>query len=275
MIKALRIARTLVVAACGLTAISAQAQSVVNGATYKITHKGAFDPATGTPLCLDVDFNLPDPGTRIRQFLDNGFDAQRFVLELQPDSTYKVRHKGTVMYLQTIGLADTNFAKTEQNVSSPANAQHWRLTDMGGGYFKFTMRGTNRCLEAAFNSNIPGSDVGIFDDNGNDAQRWKLDLIDMPTAVEGQFGAGFLLEAYPNPAPAQRDLHLYAQTTTAGMGSVEVADLTGRVLVTQPLLLQAGGQAVTVQGTSALAAGTYIIRLRQGALLRQMRLAVQ
>ena len=102
---------------------SASAQgAITNGGAYKITHYGvpadgsAFGVPVGTPPCLDVNLGLTTAGASIGQWGDNGFDGQRYIFERQTDGSYKLRHRGTTMYVQPAGLSKAANARIEQNV---------------------------------------------------------------------------------------------------------------------------------------------------------------
>ena len=110
---------------------SASAQAIVDGATYKITHYGITAP-TGEPLCVDVANNSAAAGAAIGQYLDNGNDAQRFIFEKQTDGSFKLRHKGTNMYIQIVGLSSAVFTQLEQGPATDDTAQRWVITEDPG-----------------------------------------------------------------------------------------------------------------------------------------------
>ena len=110
---------------------SASAQAIVDGATYKITHYGITAP-TGEPLCVVVANNSAVAGTAIGQYLDNGNDAQRFIFEKQTDGSFKLRHKSTNMYIQTVGLSSAVFTQLEQGPATDDTAQRWVITEDPG-----------------------------------------------------------------------------------------------------------------------------------------------
>ena len=131
-----------------LRGVEARAQgAIANGGTYKMSHYGVVSGSTtpgapaGQPLCLDVDNNLATVGTSIGQWVGNGNDAQRFIFELQSDGSYKLRHKGTVMYVQPIGLSKTANTQIQQNVLlTTDDAQRWFITDPNSNErYKFTL----------------------------------------------------------------------------------------------------------------------------------------
>ena len=264
----------------GATTVTVRAQAIVDGGTYKLTHHGVTDPATGQALCLDVDFDSNQPGASIGQYLDNGLDAQRFIFEKQTDGSYKLRHKNTQLYVQPVGLATAANTGIEQNVSSSSDAQRWIITNTGADGYKFTLKATAsaalpQVLEIGFGSNVPGARVNLFDDNGFvPAQRWDLTLIANPLATRRASEAALQLEAYPNPAGPNQELKVRVQTARNGAAEVQVLDVLGQVVHTQQTSLRAGGNVVSIGG-KALASGVYMVRLRQNDLFQQTRVVRQ
>ena len=80
----------------------------------------------------------------------------------------------------------------------------------GDGYVKLVHKGTTQCLDVDNNLSNPGTAVHQYTDNGNDAQRWKLDLMPLPLnsgrgalAADEAVLAGTSLQVYPVPASGQ------------------------------------------------------------------------
>jgi hypothetical protein len=66
------------------------------------------------------------------------------------------------------------------------------------------------------------------------------------------------INLYPNPTDS--DLHLTFSSLSAGPATLKVTDLSGKVVQTYPLYLQAGKNMVVSQ-TAQLAAGSYFLQL--------------
>ncbi|MCR5887568.1 RICIN domain-containing protein [Hymenobacter sp. J193] len=258
----------------------AQAQTLVNGGTYKITHFGKVDPTTKTPLCLDVDFNSADAGTSIGQWIDNGFDAQRFVLEAQTDGSYKIRHVGTPMYLQPVALNTAAGTQIEQNVSSDSDAQRWLITNTGDDLFELMLKATKdaakpQVLEVGFASDVPGARVNLWDDTDfAEAQRWQLTLISSPTANKKTNPAELNAEVYPNPLGRSQELSVKVTTARSGAAEVELLDVLGHKVLGQRAALRVGSNTVSLS-RQPLAAGIYILRVSQGNYIQQTRIVQQ
>ena len=279
---------TLCLLGAGQTA-SAQG-SLTNGATYKLTHYGVaadasaatFGVPAGTALCMDVDSNLATAGTSIGQWGDNGNDAQRYIFELQTDGSYKLRHKGTVMYVQTVGLSKAQGTRIEQNVllATGDDAQRWLITDPGNnGRYKFTLKnsanaaGVSQVLEIGFASAAPGARLNLYDDNGFEpAQRWELARTALTTKNSAE--AALWIQAYPNPLAQDQPLSLRVEAERPGPAEIEVLDGMGRKVHGQRTSLQKGGNAIVLIN-SQLAPGLYLVRLRQGDFVQQTQVVQQ
>jgi hypothetical protein len=261
---------------------SASAQgAIVDGGTYKLTHYDRVDPATKTPLCLDVDGASTEAAAGIGQWLDNGNDAQRFVFEKQTDGSYKLRHKGTQLYVQPIGLSPAVNTKIEQNVSSESLSQRWVVSDPGNnGRYKFILKSTEslplpQALEVGFGSDAPGARVNLFDDNGFEpAQRWLLTLMSSPTATKNADKSVLNAEAYPNPFGAGQRLTMRVETIRSGTANVDVLDMLGHKVYSQRAMLNSGTNMLAL-GNQQLAAGVYVVRVSQGELIQQTRVVQQ
>lgn len=274
---------------CATQSASAQG-AITNGGIYKMTHYGvvadasaaAFGVPAGTALCMDVDSNLATAGTSIGQWGDNGIDAQRFVFELQTDGTYKLRHQGTTMYVQTVGLSKVANTQIQQNVllTSGDDAQRWVITDPNNnGRYKFTLKnsanaaGISQCLEVGFASPAPGARVNLFDDNGFEpAQRWQLTRTALGT--KNSVEAALWVQAYPNPLVPGRALSLRVEAKHNGTAEVEVLDALGRKLHSQRVPMNTGGNELTLSN-KPLAAGVYVVRVHQGDFTQQTRVVQQ
>jgi hypothetical protein len=264
--------------------------AIMDGATYKMTHYGvtADGSATsagvmvGTPLCMDVDNNLATAGTSIGQWADNGNDAQRYIFELQTDGSYKLRHKGTVMYVQTVGLSKAQGARIEQNalLRSGDDAQRWFITDPNNnGRYKFALKnsananGVSQILEVGSGSPSPGARLSLYDDNGYEpAQRWQL--LRVALATKNNADAPLWIQAYPNPLAQGQELGLRVEATHAGQAQIEVVDGLGRKVYSQTAELRTGGNPIQLRNCP-LAPGLYLVRMVQGGIVQQTQIVQQ
>ncbi|GAA4377429.1 RICIN domain-containing protein [Hymenobacter koreensis] len=277
-------------ASLGFSHLANAQGAIVNGGTYKITRYGtvadgsaaAFGVPAGTPLCMDVDLDASTAGASIGQWGDNGINAQRFVFERQTDGSYKLRHLGTTMYVQTVGLAKVAGTQLEQNVLLNANddAQRFLITDPGNnGRYKFTLKnsanagGVSQVLEVGFASPAPGARIILWDDNGFEpAQRWELTRTVL--ATKNAADALVWLQAYPSPLAPGQSLNLKIEAKRRGEAKLEVVDMIGRSVHSQQVELQVGGNPFKLHHTP-LAPGLYLVRLHQGDFVQQTQFVQQ
>lgn len=270
-------------------AASAQG-AIVNGGTYKMTHYDVtadnsavmYGVPAGTALCLDVANNVSTAGGPIAQWGDNGIDAQRYIFELQTDGSYKLRHRGTTMYVQSVGLSKAANTRIEQGVllTTGDDAQRWFITDPNSnGRYKFTLKNSangtipSQVLEVGFGSAAPGAPVNLFDDNGFErAQRWQL--LRTALATKNSAEAALWLQAYPNPLVQGQRLNIRIEAERNGSAAVEVLDVMGRKMYAQSAELRTGGNAVELRNQQ-LAPGLYLVRVTQGAFVQQTQVVQQ
>ncbi|HEX8326899.1 MAG TPA: RICIN domain-containing protein [Hymenobacter sp.] len=264
---------------------------LTNGGIYKITRYGtvadgsaaAFGVPAGTALCLDIDRDLATAGAAVAQWGDNGINAQRYVFELQTDGSFKLRHLGTVMYVQTVGLSKTIGALLEQNVllATGDDAQRWLITDPNGnGRYKFTLKnsanaaGVSQVLEIGNASPAPGYRANVWEDNGFEpAQRWTL--VRTALATKSNTGAAPLwLQAYPNPLIQGQRLNLRVEAQRPGAAEIVVMDGQGRKVFSQHTSLQKGGNPILLN-SAPLAPGLYLVRMHQEGFVQQTQVVVQ
>jgi hypothetical protein len=130
-------------------------------------------------------------------------------------------------------------------------------------------------LEVGFASDAPGARVNLFDDNGFEpAQRWQLALISSPTATKNASELVLKTQAYPNPLVQGQRLTLQVETISTGPATVDVLDVVGHKVHSQDVSLKAGANTVQMTNTP-LAAGLYVVRVSQGANVKQTQVAQQ
>lgn len=78
------------------------------------------------------------------------------------------------MYFNSAGLIDpVNMTNYGVQLRIPDNSCSAKAI-VSGGIYKLTHKGTDKCLDVLSNSSQPGTNVGQYTDNGNDAQRWVI-----------------------------------------------------------------------------------------------------
>jgi hypothetical protein len=139
---------------------------------------------------LDVYNNGSQSGANVQQSTDNGNDAQRWIVTLEADGFYKLTHKGTTQVLDVDNNSSVSGANVQQWTDLGTDAQRWKIEVMSDGYCKLIHKGTTQVLDVDNNSSQSGANVQQWADNlnaNNDAQRWKLDLIEVPIVSGGVY----------------------------------------------------------------------------------------
>lgn len=105
--------------------------------------------------------------------------------------------------------------------------------------------------------------------------RMEFQLVDV-TSSERPLGnkTWTLLEPYPNPAPAGRDINLEMQLARSGRVDVALYDVLGRRVSTLYTGHKPEGRHRVSIETEGLAAGSYFVRMRAGDVLRTKTIVV-
>ncbi len=158
----------------------------------------------------------------------------------------------------------------------------WYVTDRSGVRWTVARSEAGGPWRAIGEAAIDGSGYALFEDHGVTAGRRYGYRLESPSGVD--FGeawvdvpaaATFALRG-ARPNPAGRDgLAVSFSLAEAGAASVEVFDLAGRRVLARELgSLGPGSHVVRLDEARTLAAGTYVIRLRQGGRSATLRAVV-
>lgn len=90
--------------------------------------------------------------------------------------TYKLRHKGTSMFLDVDNNSSAPGANVWQWSANTSNAQRWVVTLQSDGHYTLNHKGTDQNLAAANNSTVAGEDVVQWTSDSVHSQRWKIEL---------------------------------------------------------------------------------------------------
>lgn len=71
----------------------------------------------------------------------------------------------------TVGL------RLQQCFNNDNDAQRWRITDVGGGYYKLINKASGLAMDVSSSSTADGAAVQQWTDNGTDAQKWLFTRI--------------------------------------------------------------------------------------------------
>jgi hypothetical protein len=110
---------------------------------------------------------------------------QVFSFERQSDNTYMIRAIHSNKVLDVSGVSTSTGATVHQWEWGGGNNQRWYVVDCGGGYYKFIAKHSGKALDVSGGGKAPnGTNVQQWDDNGSDAQRFKL-ITDRTTVPSG------------------------------------------------------------------------------------------
>jgi PKD repeat protein len=141
-------------------------------------------------------------------------------------------------------------SQTSASSWAPSSQADWvtvHMTNVTNNYFTDNFRMRFR-FEGEGGNNFYLDDINIYSGGPSN------DLV--IAGIENQDLSSINL--YPNPTDS--DLHLTFSSLSAGPATLKVTDLSGKVVQTYPLYLQAGKNMVVSQ-TAQLAAGSYFLQL--------------
>ncbi len=147
------------------------AQSNLSSGTYRLRNQ------CGNKL-LDVSGASREPMAELIQWSDNGGQNQQF--NLQPTNggyfTLTALHSGLKVDVENSQTADGT--KIQQLTATTADAQQWRVFDVGGGFYRIESRlAANRVLDVAGASTADGTKIHLWTANGTCAQSWKFEPV--------------------------------------------------------------------------------------------------
>lgn len=102
---------------------------------------------------------------------DTGWTAG---VSLLPDGVYQIKVRGSGKFLQPSGGSTASGTAVVQAASSSADAQKWKIENMGGSNFRVTNVGSGLPLEVSGQSSSVGAKIEQYTDNGGANQRWHI-----------------------------------------------------------------------------------------------------
>ncbi|UYZ64946.1 family 43 glycosylhydrolase [Hymenobacter weizhouensis] len=205
---------------------------------------------SGAPLRrLDVPSSRDADENKLWLYEANASNAQRWHFARQSDGYYKVTSQvgSQTRVLDAQGSGKTNGTLVQLYHSNNTAAQRWRVESDGNGYYLLTPKhvaedaaiSKKLRLDVAGAVNADRTPIHLWEDNGNDAQRWRLEAVSStagrvaaqaaPLAANLADESGPRLVIYPNPSPdGQARLRLSAQK--AQTATVQVRNQRGRLV---------------------------------------------
>lgn len=172
--------------------------SNIGKANVTIAGKGAYkgslsttfdivDPAAGLPeggyefvsaldsgKVIDIHGGSKDPGDIAQLYSANETSAQQFQVERASDGYYTIKNIGSGLYLSSSALMELgNKIQISQEFFDGTNRQKWMIKSQGDGYVISSAWDSRCVLDVKDGSNVNGTWIQIWNDNGSAAQRWK------------------------------------------------------------------------------------------------------
>ena len=157
---------------CGVVLGSAKGKEKPVNGIYRIRSK------LGTNKYVSVAPNEYKAKGNIALY-SKGSAEQEFHITQNNDGTYQII-TGEYAF-------DLDNYKTNGNISLWTNtnsaAQRWYITKEKDGYYTFTLQCTYQCMDVAAGSVADGANIGAYDYNRTDSQKFILELVERDTVI--------------------------------------------------------------------------------------------
>ncbi|MBP5318783.1 MAG: RICIN domain-containing protein, partial [Paludibacteraceae bacterium] len=190
--------------------------------TYKIVgrNSGQF---------WDMDGNGTGNGTHLVQWTDEGDERyQHWVLTEVEKGVYKIHNVGSPSKVAEVkGGSKENRAELQIYDDNGGYHQQFIAYQPEAGWYQWVVRNSGKIVELPDNSLSAGTQLKLWDNNGQTCSHWQL-YNDHYTSLDETAGAaGAVL--YPSPA----DEWLCVELDGEGSHTVVLCNLQGQVLATQ------------------------------------------
>ncbi len=135
----------------------------------------ALAPGHAADMRLDIYDASCEDGANVQIYQDNGTDAQRFRLALQPDGSYVITNVHSGKALEVADGSWVSNANVQQSGFANLASQRWYLSNAGDGYFYIRpCVDTGLCLDVGGARTENGSNVKTYMIHDSSAQKWQL-----------------------------------------------------------------------------------------------------
>lgn len=132
--------------------------------------------------CLTVSNNNFIPYSNIEIRDCNNSDAQQFIIKYMENNSFSIITKINTVYLDVDGAKTANNTNVQIFYNNGNNAQKWIFTEVikaeqvleDGTYIISSALDNNKNLDVSEAKTINGTNVQIYQNNGNNAQKWKI-----------------------------------------------------------------------------------------------------
>lgn len=233
---------------------------IQSGATYTITakHSGKV---------IDVSGVSTADGAAVHQWTYVGGNNQKWIMNDLGNGHYSIKAVHSGKALDVRGSSTADGAIVQQSTYNGGDNQQFKLIDVGDGYYRIVAKHSQKSLDVFGGSVDNGGGLIQWPTHGNDNQKFRFTKLSQPTGREGTAltadgETGINLRIYPNPA---------TQSVTVegvGDGVVTIVDMLGTVRV------RSVGKTDRLVDVSALATGSYIIRVNKGGKVSSRKLLI-
>ncbi|UYZ62502.1 RICIN domain-containing protein [Hymenobacter weizhouensis] len=185
-------------------------------------------PACGPDVRLDVSNGLMADGTDVRTWTVNQHPAQEWLVQKQPDGTYRLSsaiNNNYVLDVRAGSASSGNGTEVELYHWNGGANQRWLLNDVGNGYFELVPQSTpGYALDVEGASSSP-TNAWLYQQYKNTAQQWRLTPVTSsrrtaataaagahkPTAEPGTASQAASFWVFPNPNHGKATVSLTAE----------------------------------------------------------------
>ena len=118
---------------------------------------------------LDIDRGSYDNGANVQIWQPQNANQERFIFEPVTNDAFKIKNVNSGKVL----TVEANGNVAQYDYTSQDN-QHWQVIERGDNYYSFKSKKNGNCLDIDNASTANGTNVKVWADNGNDAQKFKL-----------------------------------------------------------------------------------------------------
>lgn len=178
--------------------------------------------AAGTSYVIDIAGGSLVNGGNVQVYTSNGSLAQKFVINLNSDSTYTIKSAKTGKVLDVANGSAADGANIQQYKSNGSNAQKWTLLMDANGKVTFVNKASGKALDIAGGKAGNGKSVQQYKSNGTNAQKWVMKQVNTDTGpvYSGQYrvstavNTGFVLDVTGASKSNGANVQLYSSNSS-------------------------------------------------------------
>lgn len=132
-------------------------------------------------LALDVNYGNTENGTNVLQYGYNGYNNQKWILQLQSNGYYAIKNltSGKVLTVENSATGDgANVYQWAYAGNSVNTSQEWKIIPSYNNTYKIINRRSGLLLNVAWSSTDANANIEQYHDVNGDAQLWWIDLAD-------------------------------------------------------------------------------------------------